>query len=580
MKTPIAPYYHRVNQIALVVSYLAPLALLIWFVSTFGVNVPFGDQWMIPGFFAKIQTGQVAFQDFFAQHNEHRIFFPRIIIAILAFASSWNNKLEMYFSVGLAVAIFGVLFAIARRTRSDSTSFHLSIILCGAFLFSLDQQENWLWGFQLAWFLINFFVVVAIGCIVLPQRYSPTVRLGLAGLFCFAASFSSAHGLVAWLALVPLVMTLPGTLRQRALRVGLWLAAFVVVVAIYQIGYAKPGHHTDVFFPFKQPLAAINYLLTLLGFPIREVSITRSGVGAFFLLNFLLFNVYFLKKFHLPIANAMAAWLALGWFPLLFALITTSGRARFGAAQATSSRYISVIVLLLVALIQLWRIVIQEKARSRYQRTGVFFATILVVLLLTNSKHTIDTASSAPRAAAKTCLELIHFLDYSKVPPTASCLSLLFPDPNVLTENVSFLERLNFRQFPKPGEVPFVAQPTMAYGYIDAPAPKTPILLPPSQTILTTAGWATSLNQDRMPELVLFSYDRRPSFFGYGLTSIERPDVAKALKSERFLRSGWRTELHLEGLPQGKHTIQAWIYDQSKSKFYQLNSELVVDRQS
>lgn len=575
----------KTTQIALATIYLVPLILLIWFVTEYGVNVPFWDQWALVEFFAKIQAGQVTFQDFFAQHNEHRILFPRIIIAILAFASSWNNKLEMYCNIAIAAGIFGLVYAMARQTKSDSLLFHLSNILCCAFIFSLDQQENWLWGFQIAWFLINLCVVIAISCIVLPQKYAPNSRLLLAGLFCFIASFSSAHGLFSWLALLPLVIVLPGTVRQRSLRAGIWLALFVAAVLIYQIGYVKPGNHPDVLFFIKQPQVAIPYFLTLFGFFVKSSFFIKSCVGAGLLLNFLFFNVYFLKKFRSTIAQDLAPWITLGWFPILFSMITTIGRAGFGIGQATSSRYATVVVLLVIALIQLWRIVLSQNDRQRSKvLTSVFFSGVLIALLVSSTEHTIKDTSSSNRAAAQTCLEMIHFLEPSQTVDTpgtdntASCLSMLHPSPASATRLAAVLEKLHFHHFAQPIEVSFVSNSAIPYGYIDAP--KSSVLIQPKQTMLSTSGWATSRNPHLMPELVLFSYDAKQSFFGFGLTSLKRRDVAKALGSAQFLRSGWQTELHLDDLPVGEHRIKAWIYDRSKSSFFQLGNEFVVIRKS
>ena len=83
-------------------AYLAPIILVIWSVFNRGVNVPFWDDWDLVSLFDKVKAGTVTFNDFFALHNEHRMFFPKFIFVVLAFPSKWNLKLEMYFSVLLA----------------------------------------------------------------------------------------------------------------------------------------------------------------------------------------------------------------------------------------------------------------------------------------------------------------------------------------------------------------------------------------------------------------------------------------------------------------------------------------------
>ena len=131
-------------------AYLIPVALVIWFISKFSVDVPFNDQWALVPLFDKVNKGSVTFGDFFAPHNEHRIFFPKVIFVLLAFASKWNLDLERYFSVFLAIVTFLLMYKIAEISYSqDKLSFHLFNILTCFLLFSLSQAGSWLFGFQL-----------------------------------------------------------------------------------------------------------------------------------------------------------------------------------------------------------------------------------------------------------------------------------------------------------------------------------------------------------------------------------------------------------------------------------------------
>lgn len=102
------------------ITYLMPVALLLWYVSSFSTNVPYWDQWEIVDFFDQIATGKANFWDFFSLYNEHRIFFPRIIFAILAFPSKWNIKLEIYFSIILAGLTYWMIYKLAKASSKNS----------------------------------------------------------------------------------------------------------------------------------------------------------------------------------------------------------------------------------------------------------------------------------------------------------------------------------------------------------------------------------------------------------------------------------------------------------------------------
>jgi len=97
---------NKLTSALVLIGYLIPILTLIYFVSKFAVNVPFWDQWNLIALFEKNRTHQATFEDFLIQQNEHKMFFPKIIFVTFAFISRWNTKLEIYFSIFLALLTF------------------------------------------------------------------------------------------------------------------------------------------------------------------------------------------------------------------------------------------------------------------------------------------------------------------------------------------------------------------------------------------------------------------------------------------------------------------------------------------
>lgn len=235
-------------KLSLLLVYLIPFIFLILFIANFSVNVPHWDQWELVNLFEKVARGESDFGDFFAQHNEHRIFFPRIIIVSLAFLSKWNIRYELYFSVFLAGITFYALYKLSYlqvENEHGNLVQSTNIISC-ILLFSFVQYENWLWGFQISWFLINACLVIAVLFIALSNNHPK--RLYFAAIPCFIASFSSAHGLLTWLSVIPSVASVNGSYRQRKIRIIIWLLLFLGTCALYSIGYQKPSHHPSTLF--------------------------------------------------------------------------------------------------------------------------------------------------------------------------------------------------------------------------------------------------------------------------------------------------------------------------------------------
>ncbi|MEP6486184.1 hypothetical protein NDI43_01850 [Microcoleus vaginatus GB2-A3] len=286
------------KKLILFTLYLIPLLLLIGFVANFSVNVPVDDEWRLASLFEKIAAGNVTFNDFWALHSNHRILFPKIIIAVLAFASRWNINYQLCLSIGLAAITFIAMYKLSSMPVKNVAEdlWHLANILTCILLFSLVQHENWLWGFQLAWFFVNLCLVTAVYALVSPHKLVPNIRISIAAVLCFLASFSLAQGLLSWLAAIPAVVALEGNTAQKRKRAIAWMLLFVATCAVYSIDY-HPSRKASIISLLNKPLVVIDYFLSLLGSPIVRSPGISAFVGLVILANFIFFVVYFGKKF-------------------------------------------------------------------------------------------------------------------------------------------------------------------------------------------------------------------------------------------------------------------------------------------
>ena len=75
---------------------LLPVVLGFVLVRLFGVDVPFGDVWTMVPRFNKLSVGALGFQDLWALHWEHRVFFPRILLLLVGIFADFNQVVVMY----------------------------------------------------------------------------------------------------------------------------------------------------------------------------------------------------------------------------------------------------------------------------------------------------------------------------------------------------------------------------------------------------------------------------------------------------------------------------------------------------
>ena len=99
--------FHR--YIPIIVLSLIPIVVLIYFVVEYTVNVPHWDQWGLVPLLEKSYSGTLSFGDLWAQHNEHRAFFPKIVMLTLARFSGWNIAYELAANIIVSIGILTVI---------------------------------------------------------------------------------------------------------------------------------------------------------------------------------------------------------------------------------------------------------------------------------------------------------------------------------------------------------------------------------------------------------------------------------------------------------------------------------------
>ena len=554
--------------------YLIPVVLLIGFVANFSVNVPIDDEWRLANLFEKIATGNVNFNDFWALHSNHRILFPKIIIAVLAFASQWNINYQLCLSIGLAVITFIAMYSLSsmqvEKTKDDL--WHLANILTCILLCSLVQYENWLWGFQLAWFLVNLCFVAAVYVLSSDRKLLLSLRISIAAGFCFIASFSLAQGLLSWLAAIPAVVAIEGNVAQKRKRLIVWMLLFVATCAIYSIDY-HPSRKTSIISLLNKPLVVIDYFLSLLGSPIVRL----SGISA--LVGLLIFGIFLFLAVHFVIKisehREALPWLSIGLFSVLSALFITAGRAEFGAIQAIeSSRYTSNSILLLIALVQLGQLFARGKSATNRNYKFVYrmLAGTLIGIIIVNSGQAIAQSRSALvyKQGAQDCLQLINYLEPSNFfnDSPESCLRVLSKKTWLVREGALILDKIGWRKFAK--NVVFISNPEKVYGYLDQPQISDKSLTVKKNAVVKAAGWAVFPDNLKQPNIVLLSVGDRQSFFANAYVNSDSPDIAKTLKSELYNNARWAVDLSAHNLPIAQTEIKAWVYNPVDNQFVRL----------
>src|SRR5262249_47317494 len=120
--------------------------------------------------------GPISVSFLWQQHNEHRIFFPKLFyLADLYLAGGRNILLlvSIFVVQMLHLGLWGYLFR--RYARLSGPAWRTALGVAAFCLFNPNQVENFVWGFEITFVISGFAATGALACLV---RYSEDLRSG------------------------------------------------------------------------------------------------------------------------------------------------------------------------------------------------------------------------------------------------------------------------------------------------------------------------------------------------------------------------------------------------------------------
>lgn len=318
---------------------LVPLAVLVFLVKKYGVDLPTWDHWDYIPKFRPLFEGDLPFRAAWSQSNEHRGFFANIIQCDLAWLTGWNVLAELALDVVLAVGIFAVVVQQIRLTerRLGGCKMTWLVPVSALIIFSLNQWENWLWGAQVVVFFQVFSTALCLFHLSnFPSRWSDFFRALAMGVI---GSYSFGSGLLVWPIglLILLFVPFDGARKRKML---LWGGAGAAVIFFYLRDFRLPAPNSQFEFAFQHFSKSFAYFFIFLGtavvnFDLRgALSVGLAGMAGLCLTTFFLMKVRRLKL------EALAPYLAFALYAVGSGLMLVVMRSVYGEVQATSPRYI------------------------------------------------------------------------------------------------------------------------------------------------------------------------------------------------------------------------------------------------
>lgn len=440
IKKNTSQFKHYIQNYYLIACLLIlPAVLAFFFITRYGVNVVFWDAWARIPLMEHYYMGTLSFNDLFAQHNEHRIFFFKIIFLIITPLTHWNVVMEIYLSWILIICTCLSLFYLYSRYWGFSKQSMILFLPIPWLLFMFRQGEGLLQGDQFCAYLCIFWFIISVTFIELSEKID--YKFGIALIGAIISTFSFFNGLLIWPIGFFLILLIK---NKKRMFLGVWGFMGIVNYIIYFYDWVKPVQHPSIFYIINNPIGGLEYFIANIGSPLGY-DLTSSISMGLLIIGISIYLAVVLLKNNLVQQNAI--WLSITFFSVGSSVMMTLGRGGFGVIQAISSRYVAFTVFGIIGL-YLIMLAIHRTFKNKNWGFSLLFGVIIGIIVFGIINGNISEVVSAENSNDLHQQLPNYLLGYSTA--TDDQLKQLYPDPTVVRQRAKFLEEHHLNVFYSP----------------------------------------------------------------------------------------------------------------------------------
>ena len=538
--------------------FCLPVLLGFLYVYCYGVNVPYWDEWVMVSLLRHYHAHTLTFNDLFAQCNEHRMFFPKLVMVGILLASNFNVVVEMYATqllfLGMLIALVCVL---ARKFKLKETFVYLPLF--SFLIFSFGQNQNMLMGYQLCFVMVAFFSLLTfyfierVNCD--SETSQKTAHFILAASCATIASFSSGMGLLTWIVSGAQLFINYGTKKIKLIVI--WLLLALCEVAIYFTGYVKASAHPSLLTVLSSPVLFIKYCLVAIGSVLVAAPGWSEWMGLFTILLLLVPVIYTLKgEIKLP---RISFWMALILFGLGTIMVIAIGRFGLGVGQARSSRYVTISTFIYIGLlgILLEQAIVLKNAFAGKAKN--IFVVLLLVGIIWNFFDGLKTGSGEKRDREYAAYVLTDFENQ----PDQVIAKSIHPSADYVKSEAPFLKdkqysvfanaNTDLRNMKRQSGAAFVGFDKSSVSIITPDGPKK---------YLSITGWAFDKEANTLAKGVYIDINGKfyPAYYGKNTPSAEN-----CFNDSKFRYSSFEKIIPLDNFADGRYMISLKVLKKGNS---------------
>lgn len=527
----------------------------VFYVKTFGVNVPWAEDWFTVQLLQGQAAGTLTWSDLWAQYNEHRLLISRLIVMGIGNLTHLNLLCFMYASVALLMAVVLIVVLVFRRQVRSRYALWL-IAPAALLMFSWRQSESFLLGFQLVWvwslfLMIGLFAILHIGdC---RRRIWPFV---LAAGTAMAATFTVAHGLFAWPLGFGQILLLPLERRRKTVLMSIWAGLCAVAALVYFHGYVRADLLPP---PGMAPDALWNFFPILVGLSLTADVATAQTLG-FVILGFAALAIVLVVRARQW--SQYSFWLTTMAFSLMSLAAITAFRSKSGLEFALPQRYTTMSILLVVSAYAILVSLAPDRASKGLSRAGGALLGCLMLICLYPADLSAYRDGEGIREFRRNQAFVLCTVD--EQPDEAIRIGI--GEPRYARDGSVFLKERRYSVY-APG------------GLCERFGPRNPNLptargttefrienIGPTAGGYVFSGWAVDTAGGSAAGGVYLVLDGKeyPAYYG-----IERTDIAAAQHNDRMVSCGFQRLIPAKNLASGRHAVALRILSADRRAVYE-----------
>jgi len=390
LSSRLAPILRIAASYVPLVLTLVAFAQCVSFSLEYGANVPCSDNWPFVELHERFANGTLRFKHLFAMHNEHLLFVPRVMFALLGWATNHNMHAQALLSLPqLFIVLMVILLASARAFGFSWYKPPWWFAPVPFLLFTSTQSRNLLCSFQsgfitaiplsvLAYYLLFRFMDVTESDS--RARRARIAYFSGAAVLATLGGFSMAMGVCAFPAGL-LILLLRRPIQRRYLVA--WLAVGAAVWATYVRFYivSASTDHDNIVAATASKLdellgRLVTFTVEMLGAPLGGSASDALAAGAIVLVAHVACVIALWRASSLGRASF---FFAMSLHALMTCGLVAIGRVHLGGDNALNSRYVTLVVPFWVgtlALAALARQAAREQGRPSRQELGALLTGV------------------------------------------------------------------------------------------------------------------------------------------------------------------------------------------------------------